>query len=212
MPRKLAKVSATSAAGVVAPRKAWFQTTSPGSLRAEKWHCRFGRQRPERRSTKPFGVPCHDVITARQPCRCCCHRVLEVGTRQLQGLLYDRAIDCRDSKHPQNRGDDSSGFGGAGFFLDQGVDCCDGMSRQQPFRHACFDRGPCRRASLDVWLPVQQDIEDYIDIEKNSFHRYFAARCLLYPVRSALASDPRTERRIGASCVTGEDFPATAAK
>ena len=51
------------------------------------------------------------------------------------------------------------------------------------FRHACFDRGPCCRARLDVGLPVQQDIEDYIDIEKNSFHRYFAARCLLYPVK-----------------------------
>src|SRR5437667_9662583 len=70
----------------------------PRSFRAENWYCRFRRQRTDRRSTKPFWVSCHDVITGCKPCRCRCHRILEVRTRQLQGFLYDGAIDCRYSK------------------------------------------------------------------------------------------------------------------
>jgi len=48
--------------------------------------------------------------------------------------------------------------------------------------------------------------------KKDSPHRYLDARCFLYSPILAFLRDPRIERRIGASRVTGEDGPVTAAR
>src|SRR5260370_5738488 len=86
------------------------------------------------------------------------------------------------------------------------------MSGQHPFRNARFDSSPGCRTGLCIRFPVEQNIEDYIDIEQDSGHRYFAAICFRYESISAFLRDPRIDRRIGASRVIGEGGAATAAR
>jgi len=102
------------------------------------------------------------------------------------------------------------GFGGSQLFSEQVMNGGDGMTGQQSFRGAALGKGPRRRACFGVGLPIEQNIEEDIDVKQDPLHWYFAARCFRYSPRSAFLRDPRKERRTGVSRVAGEDGSATA--
>src|SRR5438477_7690180 len=96
------------------------------------------------------------------------------------------------------------------FLADEIVDGRHRMGCQKPLGQAGFDRGPHRRAGGSMRLPVQENVQNHIDVNQDPIHRYFSLRCLRYPCRSAFFSVPRTDRSTGGASPSAGPFETDA--
>lgn len=103
--------------------------------------------------------------------------ILEVRPAQGQRPLDDIVVDRRDAEYADESLDALAGKPGPTSPFQDVEDRCHAMGRNQPLPVAPFNGRPQRRRDISIRLPIEDDVEEDVEVEQEPLHRYFRSTC-----------------------------------
>ena len=145
----------------------------------------------------PVGIACHKSIAVTGFGGCRADGILEIrpgqGERASDDLVVDRCNgeDANETLHAL------AGEGRVTSLLEEVEDRRDAVGGYHAVALSAFDRCPQRSCDIGIWWTIENDVEEDVQVEEKTLHRYFRLRCRRCASAGTPRAAPRSRRSTG---------------
>lgn len=151
----------------------------------------------ERRTRVPVWIARHEGVATAGLSGRRTHGILEVGPSERERPSHDVIVDLSDGEDADETFDALAGERCVTSLLEQIKNRRDAVSRDHPLALSAFNRCPQCCSDIGIGPTIENDVEEDVQIEQKTLHRYFRLRCRRCASAGTLRPAPRSSRRTG---------------